>query len=151
MRWNEIQNLPKARGVEEAAWSDLRKENDNLSPSGMKRRMKKERKKFVIWQHFGNNHDVPFTTTFSDYIFAKLGADLNLTTATHNHVKCETYFNIFFLFSSSLCAHFSLGYKIPSIFLRPIKRWKKSAKQNEWHDAMRDGAEWNKFCFACFF
>jgi hypothetical protein len=101
--------------------------------------MKKERKKFVIWQIFGNNHDVPFTTVFSDYIFAKLGTNLQISTSpwtmhgdTQSNVKCEMCFNIFSLFS---CAHFSLGYKIPSIFLRPIKRWKKSAKQNEWHDA----------------
>lgn len=93
---NAPEKESRKRGeVEEAAWSDLPKENDNLSPSGMKQRMKKERKKFVIWQHFGNNHDVPFTTAFSDYIFAKLGADLHLTTAVHGDTQSCQMWNVF--------------------------------------------------------
>lgn len=64
--------------------------------------MKKERKKFVIWQHFGNNHDVPFTKV-SDYISAKLGRF-----PPHNHARRHTIMSnvkciLTFFFSRSLC------------------------------------------------
>lgn len=121
-------------------WSDLRRENvtnDDLSPSGLKRVKKNKRKKMC---------NLTTAVRWSSVMRCSLFATVSPITSrsTHNHVKCEMYLN-FFSFPSQtelqlvVNTHFSRGYKIPSIFLRPIKRWKKL--RNKTNDTMRRRTE----------
>lgn len=101
------------------SWSDLRKgnvTNDNLSASGVKRECT-ERMKSVLWQQFGGNRDAPFR---------------HRSPITSRDTQSCQMWNVFKqLFAAvSSYIHFSLGYKIPSIFLRPDKKVKEVAKQN---------------------